>query len=114
VPPVGRSGAFTRGKAPLHATGFERNKKLSGLIGRQSEYLRRLIIKGGRPTVWRRGDEGLEAEICVICGVLDRLFNNAMTAGLTTTNPLVAPPIRQVHRARDRPMGRQSQLMRTN
>jgi integrase len=38
----------------------------------------------------------------VIRGLLKRLFDYAMTAGLTATNPVMALPMRHVHRARSR------------
>ena len=43
-------------------------------------------------------NEGFDAEAGMIRGVLKRLFDYAMIAGLTTTNPVMALPMRHVHR----------------
>ncbi|MFN8999997.1 MAG: tyrosine-type recombinase/integrase, partial [Betaproteobacteria bacterium] len=55
-----------------------------------------------RAIIWRKKDEGFDAAAGVIRGVLKRLFDYAMTAGLTATNPVMALPMRHVHRARSR------------
>ena len=53
-----------------------------------------------RTIMWRKTDEGFNAAAGVLRGVLQRLFDYAITTGLTTTNPVMAMPMRHVHRAR--------------
>ncbi len=47
-----------------------------------------VTTEGVRGIIWRKKDEGFDAAIGVIRGLLRRLFDYAMTAGLTATNPL--------------------------
>jgi integrase len=47
---------------------------------------------------WRKKTEGFDAAAGVIRGVLKRLFDYSRTAGLTPTNPVMALPMRHVHR----------------
>jgi integrase len=55
-----------------------------------------------RAIIWRKKDEGFDAAAGQVRGVLKRLFDYAMTAGLVSTNPVLALPMRHVHRARSR------------
>ena len=55
-----------------------------------------------RAIIWRKKDEGFDAAAGEIRGVLKRMFDYAMTAGLATTNPVLALPMRHVHKARSR------------
>jgi integrase len=55
-----------------------------------------------RAIIWKKKDEGFDAAAGNIRGVLKRLFDYAMTAGLVTVNPVLALPMRHVHRARSR------------
>jgi integrase len=55
-----------------------------------------------RAIIWRKKDEGFDAAAAAIRGVLKRLFDFAQTAGLVTMNPVLALPMRHVHKARSR------------
>lgn len=55
-----------------------------------------------RAIIWKKKDEGFDAAAGQVRGVLKRLFDYAMTAGLITTNPVLALPMRHVHKARSR------------
>ncbi|MBX3642298.1 MAG: tyrosine-type recombinase/integrase [Rubrivivax sp.] len=55
-----------------------------------------------RAIIWRKKDEGFDAAAGQIRGVLKRLFDYAATAGLVTTNPVLALPMRHVHKAKAR------------
>ena len=55
-----------------------------------------------RAIIWRKKDEGFDAAAGQIRGVLKRLFDYATTAGLVTTNPVLALPMRHVHKAKAR------------
>ena len=55
-----------------------------------------------RSIIWRKKDEGFDAAAGEIRGVLKRLFDYALTAGLATTNPVLALPMRHVHKAKSR------------
>lgn len=55
-----------------------------------------------RAIIWRKKDEGFDAAAGQIRGVLKRLFDYALTAGLVATNPVLALPMRHVHKPRSR------------
>jgi integrase len=55
-----------------------------------------------RAIIWRKKDEGFDAAAGNIRGVLKRLFDFAMTAGLISVNPVLALPMRHVHKAKAR------------
>lgn len=50
----------------------------------------------------KRKDEGFDAAAGNIRSVLKRLFDYAQTAGLVTTNPVLALPVRHAHKAKAR------------
>lgn len=55
-----------------------------------------------RTVIWKKKDEGFDAAAGEIRGVLKRLFDYALTAGLASKNPVLALPMRHVHKARSR------------
>lgn len=55
-----------------------------------------------RAIIWKKKDEGFDAAAGNIRGVLKRLFDFAMTAGLVSVNPVLALPMRHVHKAKSR------------
>lgn len=55
-----------------------------------------------RAIIWRKKDEGFDAAAGQVRGVLKRMFDYAMTAGLVQTNPVLALPMRHVHKAKSR------------
>jgi integrase len=55
-----------------------------------------------RAIIWKKKDEGFDAAAGNIRGVLKCLFDYAMTAGLVSVNPVLALPMRHVHKAKSR------------
>lgn len=55
-----------------------------------------------RAIIWKKKDEGFDAAAGNIRGVLKRLFDYAMTAGMVGVNPVLALPMRHVHKAKSR------------
>ena len=55
-----------------------------------------------RSIIWKKKDEGFDAAAGEVRGVLKRLFDYAVTCGLTATNPVLALPMRHVFKARSR------------
>lgn len=76
------------------------DKSIVPAIGEKA--VRDVTTEDVRSIIWRKKDEGFDAAAGQIRGVLKRLFDYAMTAGLVTTNPVLALPMRHVHKARAR------------
>lgn len=55
-----------------------------------------------RAIIWKKKDEGFDAAAGAIRGLLKRLFDYALTAGLLTINPVLALPMRHVHKVKSR------------
>jgi len=55
-----------------------------------------------RRIIWRKKDEGFDAAAGEMRGVLKRLFDYALTCGLAPINPVLALPMRHVHKPRSR------------
>ena len=55
-----------------------------------------------RAIIWRKKDEGFDAAAGELRGVLKRLFDYALTCGLAPINPVLALPMRHVHKAKSR------------
>ncbi len=55
-----------------------------------------------RAIIWKKKGEGFDAAAGNIRSVLKRPFNYAQTAGLVDTNPVLALPMRHVHKAKAR------------
>lgn len=66
-----------------------------------------------RAIIWKKKDEGFDAAAGNIRGVLKRLFDYAMTAGLVTINPVLALPMRHVHKAKARDRALSGEEIRT-
>jgi integrase len=64
--------------------------------------VREVTTEDVRAIIWKKKDEGFDAAAGNIRGVLKRLFDYAMTAGLVTVNPVLALPMRHVHKAKSR------------
>ena len=67
-----------------------------------SKAVRDVTTEDVRAIIWKKKDEGFDAAAGNIRGVLKRLFDYAMTAGLVTVNPVLALPMRHVHRVKAR------------
>ena len=66
-----------------------------------------------RAIIWKKKDEGFDAAAGNIRGLLKRLFDYATTCGLVSLNPVLALPMRHVHRARSRDRALQPDEIRT-
>jgi len=64
--------------------------------------VRNVTTEDVRAIIWKKKDEGFDAAAGQVRGVLKRLFDYAMTAGLVSVNPVLALPMRHVHRAKSR------------
>lgn len=67
-----------------------------------SKPIRDVTTEDVRAIIWKKKDEGFDAAAGNIRGVLKRLFDFAMTAGLVNMNPVLALPMRHVHKAKSR------------
>ena len=76
------------------------DKSIVPAIG--SKPVRDVTTEDVRAIIWKKKDEGFDAAAGDIRGVLKRMFDYAMTAGLVTVNPVLALPMRHVHRAKAR------------
>ena len=76
------------------------DKSIVPAIGAKA--VRDVTTEDVRAIIWRKKDEGFDAAAGNIRSVLKRLFDYAQTAGLVSTNPVLALPMRHVHKARAR------------
>ncbi len=76
------------------------DKSIVPAIG--SKPVRDVSTEDVRAIIWKKKDEGFDAAAGNIRGVLKRLFDYAMTAGLVSVNPVLALPMRHVHKAKSR------------
>jgi integrase len=76
------------------------DKSIVPAIGRKP--VRDVTTEDVRAIIWKKKDEGFDAAAGDIRGVLKRMFDYAMTAGLVTMNPVSALPMRHVHKAKSR------------
>lgn len=67
-----------------------------------SKPVRDVTTEDVRAIIWKKKDEGFDAAAGNLRGVLKRLFDYAMTAGLVSVNPVLALPMRHVHKAKSR------------
>ena len=76
------------------------DKSIVPAIG--SRPVRDVTTEDVRAIIWKKKDEGFDAAAGNIRGVLKRLFDYAMTNGLVAVNPVLALPMRHVHKAKSR------------
>lgn len=76
------------------------DKSIVPAIGTKA--VRDVTTEDVRAIIWRKKDEGFDAAAGNIRSVLKRLFDYAQTAGLVATNPVLALPMRHVHKAKAR------------
>jgi integrase len=76
------------------------DKSIVPAIGAKA--VRDVTTEDVRAIIWKKKDEGFDAAAGDIRGVLKRLFDYALTAGLVATNPVLALPMRHVHKAKAR------------
>ncbi len=67
-----------------------------------SKPVRDVSTEDVRAIIWKKKEEGFDAAAGNIRGVLKRLFDYALTAGLVGVNPVLALPMRHVHKAKSR------------
>ncbi|RIQ34685.1 site-specific integrase [Bordetella avium] len=61
-----------------------------------------VTVEDVRAIIWEKKDHGRDAAAGAVRGVLKRMFDYAVTCGLITVNPVLALPMRHVHRAQSR------------
>ncbi|MFY4258658.1 tyrosine-type recombinase/integrase [Achromobacter xylosoxidans] len=61
-----------------------------------------VTVEDVRAIIWLKKDHGRDAAAGAIRGVLKRMFDYAITCGIITNNPVLALPMRHVHRAQSR------------
>jgi len=76
------------------------DKSIVPAIGAKA--VRDVTTEDVRSIIWKKKDQGFDAAAGNIRGVLKRLFDYATTAGLVTVNPVLALPMRHVHKAKSR------------
>jgi integrase len=76
------------------------DKSIVPAIG--SKAVRDVTTEDVRAIIWRKKDEGFDAAAGEVRGVMKRMFDYAQTCGITTTNPVLALPMRHVHKAKSR------------
>ena len=76
------------------------DKAIVPAIGRKP--VRDVTTEDVRAIIWKKKDEGFDAAAGEIRGVLKRLFDFALTAGLAALNPVLALPMRHVHKSKSR------------
>ena len=66
--------------------------------------IRDITAEDVRSVIWRKKEQGFDAAAGQVRGLLKRMFDYALTCGLTQANPVMALPMRHVYRAaaRDR------------
>ena len=64
--------------------------------------VRDITTEDVRAIIWKKKDEGFDAAAGQIRGVLKRMFDFAQTAGLINVNPVLALPMRHVHKSKSR------------
>lgn len=76
------------------------DKSIVPVIG--SKAVRDVTTEDVRAIIWKKKDEGFDAAAGEVRGVMKRMFDYAITAGLVTVNPVLALPMRHVHKAKAR------------
>lgn len=76
------------------------DKSIVPAIGTKA--VRDVTTEDVRAIIWKKKDEGFDAAAGEVRGVLKRMFDYAITAGLLTVNPVLALPMRHVHKAKAR------------
>jgi len=87
------------------------DKSIVPAIGTKA--VRDVTTEDVRAIIWRKKDEGFDAAAGNIRSVLKRLFDYAQTAGLVSTNPVLALPMRHVHKAKARERALSTDEIRT-
>ncbi len=64
--------------------------------------VRDVTTEDARAIIWAKKDQGFDAAAGALRGVLKRLFDCAVTYGLIAANPVMALPMRHVHKAKAR------------
>lgn len=76
------------------------DKSVVPAIGNKS--LSEVTTDDVRSIIWKKKEEGFDAAAGEVRGLLKRLFDYAITKGLVTANPVLALPMRHVHKAKSR------------
>lgn len=76
------------------------DKDILPFIG--SKPMREITTEDVRAVIWRKKDHGFDAAAGQIRGMLKRLMDYAVTCGVLPANPVLALPMRHVHKAKSR------------
>jgi integrase len=76
------------------------DKDILPFIGHKA--VREITAEDVRTVIWRKKDHGFDAAAGQIRGLLKRLMDYAVTCGVLPTNPVLALPMRHVHKAKSR------------
>lgn len=76
------------------------DKSIVPAIG--AKQMREVSTEDVRAIIWAKKDEGFDAAAGVVRGLLKRLFDYGLTCGAATINPVLALPMRHVHKAKSR------------
>ena len=64
--------------------------------------LEQITVDDVRRTIWRKKEQGYDAAANQVRGLLKRMFDYAMTLGYVPYNPVLAIPVRHIHKAKPR------------
>lgn len=64
--------------------------------------VRDITTDDARQVIWRKKDHGFDAAAGQVRGLMKRMMDYAVTCGVADSNPVLALPMRHVHRARSR------------
>jgi integrase len=78
-----------------------------------TKVMRDVTTEDVRAIIWKKKDEGFDAAAGDIRGVMKRLFDYAQTCGIVTSNPVMALPMRHVHKAKARERSLSPEEIRT-
>jgi integrase len=88
------------------------DKSIVPAIGAKA--MRDVTVEDVRSIIWRKKDEGFDAAAGQIRGLVKRLFDFGITAGVVTAaNPVSSLPMRHIHRAKARERALSPEEIRT-
>ena len=64
--------------------------------------LEQITVDDVRRTIWRKKEQGYDSAANQVRGLLKRMFDYAMTLGYVPYNPVLAIPVRHIHKAKPR------------
>ena len=67
-----------------------------------TKQLRDVTVDDVRTIIWKKKDEGFDAAAGQVRGVLKQIFDYGLSCGLVPSNPVLALPMRHVHKSKSR------------